>query len=204
MSRPREFDEEAVLDAVMDCFWVRGYQATSMRDIAERTGLTTASLYNAFGDKRALYRAVLERYASSELAGFAALLEGGLPPLSALAAFFDSIVREAVDDKQRKGCLAVNTALEVAPHDEELKSLVTQAFEQLEAYLERCVAAGQADGSIQTTQSSGDLARMLLAAVLGLRVLARTRPDEEALTGATRPYLTMLSATSNAKTLPAG
>jgi TetR/AcrR family transcriptional repressor of nem operon len=107
-----------------------------------------------------------------------------------------------VDDKQRKGCLAVNTALEVAPHDEELKSLVTQAFERLEAYLERCVAAGQADGSIQTTLSSGDLARMLLAAVLGLRVLARTRPDEEALTGATRPFFTMLRATSDAKSLP--
>jgi TetR/AcrR family transcriptional regulator, transcriptional repressor for nem operon len=192
MSRPREFDEDAVLDAVMDCFWNRGYQATSMRDLAERTGLTTASLYNAFGDKHAIYRIVLERYTASGLAGFAKVFESGLAPLRALEAFFDTIVAEALNDKQRKGCLAVNTALEVAPHDEDLKRLVTQGFERLETYLQRCVAAGQADGSIKTTQPSGDVAKMLLGAVLGLRVLARMRPDKKTLTGATRPHFAML------------
>jgi len=194
MSRPREFEEDAVLDAVRDCFWVGGYQATSMRDLAEHTGLTTASLYNAFGDKHALYRVVLERYTVAGLAGFAKTFESGLAPLQALEAFFDAIVREALDDKQRRGCLAVNTALEVATHDDDLRRLVTQGFERLEAYLEQCVAAGQADGSIRTTLSSGDLAKMLLGAVLGLRVLARTRPDEATLTGAVRPYFTMLRA----------
>jgi len=194
MSRPREFEEDAVLDAVRDCFWAGGYQATSMRDLAEHTGLTTASLYNAFGDKHALYRAVLERYTTTGLARFSEMFESGLAPLQVLEAFFAAIVREALDDKQRKGCLAVNTALEVAPHDDDLKRLVTQGFQRLEAHLEQCVAAGQADGSIQSTQSSGDLAKMLLCAVLGLRVLARTRPDAATLTGATRPYFTMLRA----------
>jgi TetR/AcrR family transcriptional repressor of nem operon len=192
MSRPREFDEEAVLDAVTDCFWVRGYQATSMRDLAERTGLTTASLYNAFGDKHALYRLVLERYTTSGLAGFGKMFESRLPPLRALEKFFDAIVAEALGDKQRKGCLAVNTALEVAPHDEDLKRLVTQGLERLETYLQQCVAAGQADGSIKTTQPSGDVAKMLLGAVLGLRVLARMRPDKKTLTGAMRPHFAML------------
>ena len=62
MARPREFDEAAALDAAMNCFWRDGYEATSIRDLAAQMGITGASLYNAFGDKRTLFRAVLRRY----------------------------------------------------------------------------------------------------------------------------------------------
>ena len=62
MARPREFDEETVLEAATQRFWNNGYEATSMRDLADHTGMTTPSLYNAFGDKRAIYRLVLDRY----------------------------------------------------------------------------------------------------------------------------------------------
>jgi TetR/AcrR family transcriptional repressor of nem operon len=62
MARPREFDEQAVLDAAVQCFWARGYEAISVRDPIEKTGITGASLYNAFGDKRALYQRVLDHY----------------------------------------------------------------------------------------------------------------------------------------------
>src|ERR1700751_2119899 len=63
MARPRECEEAAALDAAMDCFWKDGYEATSVRDLPTRMGITGASLYNAFGDKRALFREVLQRYA---------------------------------------------------------------------------------------------------------------------------------------------
>ena len=63
MARPRKFDEAKVLDAATDCFWQDGYEATSIRDLAARMGITGASLYNAFGGKRSLFRAVLQRYA---------------------------------------------------------------------------------------------------------------------------------------------
>ena len=53
MARPREFDERAVLDAAVQCFWGGGYEGTSLRELIDRTGLTGASIYNAFGDKRA-------------------------------------------------------------------------------------------------------------------------------------------------------
>src|SRR5258707_6958500 len=56
MARPREFDETTVLEAAMNCFWAQGFEQTSVRDLAERMGITGASLYNAFGDKRSLYR----------------------------------------------------------------------------------------------------------------------------------------------------
>ena len=62
MARPREFDEAIVLDAAVNCFWTRGSEATSVPDLAAEMGITGPSLYNAFGDKRALFRTALERY----------------------------------------------------------------------------------------------------------------------------------------------
>ena len=60
MARPREFDEGVVLDAAVQCFWAHGYEAASVKDLMERTGLTAASLYNAYGDKRAMFRTALD------------------------------------------------------------------------------------------------------------------------------------------------
>src|SRR5271169_6505362 len=62
MARRREFDEEVVLDAAVQCFWARGYESTSVKDLMKRTGLTAASLYNAYGDKRAMFGTALDRY----------------------------------------------------------------------------------------------------------------------------------------------
>ena len=62
MPRPKEFSEIAALDAAVDCFWQRGYEATSMRDLAVSMGISAPSLYNAFGDKQTLFARALERY----------------------------------------------------------------------------------------------------------------------------------------------
>ena len=68
MARPREFDEDAVLDAAVQCFWSGGYEATSVKDLVEKTGITAASLYNAYGDKRELFRTALDRYVEGSVA----------------------------------------------------------------------------------------------------------------------------------------
>jgi TetR/AcrR family transcriptional repressor of nem operon len=68
MARPREFDEGTVLDAAVLCFWRQGYEATSVRDLVAQTGITAASLYNAFGDKRALYQTALDHLVEASAA----------------------------------------------------------------------------------------------------------------------------------------
>ena len=120
MARPREFDEDAVLNAAMGCFWERGYAATSVRDLAAEMGITGPSLYNAFGDKRALFRRVLERYVQHSTHARIARLKSSLPPKEAVTAFITEIVEHSLDDRDRRGCLLVNSALEIAPHDAEI------------------------------------------------------------------------------------
>src|SRR5690606_37524131 len=121
MGRPREFDETEVLDAAVDCFWEHGYEATSTRELADRMGLTGASLYNAFGDKRTLYRKALDHYIETSFEERVRRLEGRLPPRQAIGAFFAEIIQRSLDDDRRRGCMLVNSALEVAPHDPECR-----------------------------------------------------------------------------------
>ena len=59
----------------VDCFWSRGYEATSVRDLADSMGIGGASLYNAYGDKRALFTRSLERYANRSMRERIARLE---------------------------------------------------------------------------------------------------------------------------------
>jgi TetR/AcrR family transcriptional repressor of nem operon len=193
MARPREFDETAVLDAAMRCFWSRGYEATSVRDLADSMGLTGASLYNAFGDKRSLYLRALDRYVDQSFADRVRRFEHQLAPREAITAFFHEIVERSLADDDRKGCMLVNTAMELAPHDPEFQETVATVQKAVEAFFLRCVRAGQADGSIASDQSALDLARLLLGLLCGLRVLARSRPERPLLEGIVRPVLSMLT-----------
>src|ERR1700722_10065009 len=104
MARPREFDEAAVLDAAIQCFWANGYEATSVRDLASEMGITGASIYNAFGDKRALFRRALDQYIAGSLGERTHRLGNTLPPRELIGAFFEEIIECSLGDKQRKGC----------------------------------------------------------------------------------------------------
>src|SRR5215472_1215892 len=94
MARPREFDEQFVLNAVMQCFWNRGYEATSVKDLVDKTGIIAASLYNAFGDKRALFRAALDQYIESSVGARIRHCET-LAPREAIAGFFQDILNRS-------------------------------------------------------------------------------------------------------------
>jgi TetR/AcrR family transcriptional repressor of nem operon len=183
MARPREFDETTVLEAAMNCFWARGFEQTSVRDLAERMGITGASLYNAFGDKRSLYRQAFVHYLTQTVRDRVARLEQ-LPPATAIRTFFDEIIERSVSDTQRCGCMLVNAALELAPYDIEIQKLVAEEMIFIEGFFRRCVDAGQKDGSIRDTRPANELGKVLLSVLLGIRVLARTRPEREVLEGA--------------------
>ena len=189
MARPREFDEGAVLDAAALCFWARGYEGTSVKDLVEHTGITAASLYNAFGDKRMLFSRALERYADRSMRSLIRRLESERSPGNAIREFFDALIERSLADPRRRGCLIVNSALEVSPHDAELRQVIAGYLGEIEAFFHRCVARGQADGAINAEIDARDTARHLLCMVLGIRVTARCIPERGVLEGMVRPAL---------------
>jgi len=165
-----------------------------MRDLAASMGLSAPSLYNAFGDKQALFARALERYLDcttrNRLRGF----ETSLPPKEAIHHFFADIIAHSVNDRERKGCFLVNTALEVAPHQSELNTVIAEQFGEIEAFFKRSILTAQADGTVPRGVNANDTARLLLGVLLGIRVLARSTPNRSLFEGMVRPALALLDS----------
>lgn len=180
MGRHRAFEEEAVLDAAVECFWRRGYGATSVRDLAAHMKLGGASLYNAFGDKRALFARALQHYLDRSSRRRMAQLDAAADPLVALHVFFADLITASLADR-RGGCLLVNSAMEVAPFDAELGKDIRAGLKEIEDGFRRTVERAQREGSVRSCEPSEDLARRLLSAVISTRVLARVADDRALL-----------------------
>ena len=192
MARTREFDEQRAIDAAVDCFWARGYEATSVRDLAERMGIGGASLYNAYGDKRALFARSLERYADRSMRDRIARMEARHQPLEAIRAFLTEIIERSVRDPDRKGCLLVNSALDVAPHDAEIGKVVAGYLDELRAFFHRNLETAREAGELPPDFDAEAVAAHLLGVLLGIRVLARTGATRRQLEAVARPALALL------------
>jgi TetR/AcrR family transcriptional repressor of nem operon len=194
MARPREFDEEDVIAAAGDIFWTRGFEGASTRELSAATGLTPSSLYAAFGSKRGLFVKALDRYLDQTLRDRIARIEAVYSGLEAIEAFFDEVVERSVADRQHRGCMMVNAIVDAASQDVDLKRYVADETVQIEAFFRRCTVAGQAAAEISATRSAQGVARHLLAVLMGMRVLARVRPDPGVLAEIARSTLSILRA----------
>lgn len=192
MARPRAFNETAALEQIVRRFWARGYEATSVRDLETATGVGMTSLYNAFGGKRELFRSALEHY--SECRTRECLREIECLPSAAdrIRTFVARITEAALGDPDRMGCLVINTAIELGPHDKEIREIVAGNLCEIEAFFRRNFEAAQQAGEADLEVSPADAGRAFSALMFGLRVLARTRPDRETMEGAARPLLALL------------
>ena len=192
MSRTKTFDEDRAVDAAVDCFWARGYEATSVRDLAEAMGIGGASLYNAYGDKRELFALALERYANRSMRERIARIETRYPPKEAIGAFLAEIIDRSAKDPDCKGCLLVNSALDVAPHDAEIGKVVGGYLDEIRGFFRRNIEAARKAGQVARRIDAEDVSGHLLGIVLGIRVLARTGAKRRLLEGVARPALDLL------------
>ncbi len=172
-----------MLDAALSCFWGRGYEATSIRDLADAMRISGPSLYNAFGDKRSLFLYALDHYCSTRTHPMLVRFEQNRAGAAAIAAFFAEIVDRSVTDRERRGCFLINSALDVAPHDKAMAKVVATHLGAIRAFLFRNFEAAHATGETTISPDANAAADHLLAVLLGIRVLARTRPDRGLLEG---------------------
>jgi TetR/AcrR family transcriptional regulator, transcriptional repressor for nem operon len=192
MALPREFDEVTALEAAIECFWRRGYEATSVRDLADKMGISGPSLYNTYGNKHTLFAQALEHYLNHSARALITRLENSLPPKQAIGCFIEEIIERSVNDRERRGCFLINSALEVAPHDRKLGAVIADRLTEIEAFFYRSIKAAQAKGAVPRDRVAKDLARLLLGVLLGIRVLARSKPERALLEGVARPALALL------------
>ncbi|WP_229072294.1 TetR/AcrR family transcriptional regulator [Actinoplanes sp. DH11] len=196
MARTREFDVGEAVTRATHLFWHQGYEATSMRELAERLGVGQGSLYAAFGSKDGLYRAALEHYRDTvaavpaHAAGSGGSDGGGDVRAMVRAVLLDR-VRVAAEGGQ--GCLLVDAAAERLPGDPATGALVRDATAAIREALTRILTAAARRGEIPAGRDPAALAGFLVTFLNGLLISSKVTPDPEALAADIEVALAVLS-----------
>ncbi len=175
MGRPREFDEAQVVAAARDAFWTRGIAATSISDLSQATGLSTGSLYKAFGSKAGLTQRTLQDYLDQSFDAVKQLLDDASSGLEGLQAWLDVAVATASDCGPTRGCYAVACAVELAETDEASRERLRRHDDRVLAVIASAVQRAVGEGDLRAEPAAG--ARLLLTTVVGLQVQARKGVD---------------------------
>ena len=174
MVRTREFDPETALSKAVDLFSSRGYSDTSMDDIVRATGVSRYGLYGTFGNKRELFEQALERYADSMgRQSYLRLLEPDAS-LAHIRAIFDERIAAMCNSGENRGCMLCHTAMELAPHDPEIKGVLQRFLKRMSKAFAIGLETAQENGEVRNdldTKAAGDF---LTGAIFGLAVLARS------------------------------
>lgn len=165
----------------MQTFWTKGYEATSLDDLCEATGLGRSSLYAAFGSKRRLYFDTLERYERMAVDRVAAALAGPRPIREAIAGFLSRIIDDIVAGHGRRGCFIGNCAAELSRRDRRAVGKVRHSLELLERTFRVGLARARERGEIAVSSDVDALARFLTSGIQGLRLVGKANPDRAAL-----------------------
>ena len=179
MSRKKQFVIDEVKKKAMVAFWGQGYNATSLQDLVECMGVNRASLYDTFGDKYSLFLDSLYTYKMIYIKSYLAQQTKKYTPREAIINYFLDMILKAED---RNGCLMVNTALELSPHDQKVATIVNQTFAYIEKnFFRKMIKKGQVIGEISEAVVSATTAQTLLSLLIGLCVLSRSETNKPAM-----------------------
>ncbi|MBD8523305.1 TetR/AcrR family transcriptional regulator [Lysinibacillus fusiformis] len=192
MARTREFNEEKVLEAAMQLFWEKGYEATSLSDLTARMGIQRPSIYSTFGDKKELFEAALRRYTTSRAADIRARLQSHVSVKQAFATFFEEVIQAEYTKDLSNGCFCINTMVELAPHDERFEILTREHQLYLAVIFQETIERGVQTGELEADTDAKSLAQALIVSLIGLTVMMKSQPQRSFVDNAIAATLTLL------------
>lgn len=186
MPRKREFNEEQVLDAAMRLFWAKGYPGTSMQDVVDATGLQGPSIYNAYGNKRSLFRVVLARYSERVMARLVKTVEDAPTARLAIERLLKAIVKQHFDPGTPGGCLVGLAAQEIHLHETDAQAAVGEELRKLDDAVCARLTKGKSDGEFPDDLDPRGTSIAIVSICAGLFSLGRGNYSKHALQRATR------------------
>jgi AcrR family transcriptional regulator len=171
IGRPRSFDADKALDRALKVFWQKGYEGTSLSDLTKAMGVNRPSLYATFGDKKALFRKVLDRYA----AGPAAYVQEALHEPTARHVA-EKLLLTAADmsacPTQPKGCLMVQGALSCGDGAAPIRKELAARRQSVEMALRRRFQRARSEGDLRGDADPAALAGYVITVLHGMSVKA--------------------------------
>ena len=180
MGRPRGFDETQALERAMHAFWHHGYAGTSLPDLLSAMDIGRSSFYETYGSKRAAFEAALALYEDRVTRRVLDTLARPGPIREVIGTMLSGLVARTLSGEGH-GCLVGNTAVELAPHDPEIRARLAATMTQVEDALTHRLTSAREAGEIAADADPRSLARAVLSVIHGLHVIAKARPDRAVL-----------------------
>lgn len=194
MARAKEFDVDEALDRAIELFWAQGYEATSLNDLLNHMEIGRQSLYDTFGDKHELFLAALDRYRAKMVALFLGPLEADDASLRTIRQYFEGSLKAATSQNPRRGCLIVNSAMELAPHDGDVAKKCGASLKRVESAFLNALEGAAKHGELPRNRDLRALARHLTTFGQGMAVMAKSGASKSTLRDAIETELAVIGA----------
>ena len=189
MAGTRQFNEQEMLDKALKLFWAKGYSDTTMKDIAEETGVQRGSLYNAYGDKDVIFLRVFSLYRAKYVEQMLATLQA--PTLrGALESFFDFAINSMTTGTPTRGCLSTKTIVGTEAPDEAIKAQVKALLDDIETALSERISRADEQDNLALDPIAA--AQLIVTLTRGLVVIERTYQDKQRLRNVAHSLLSTL------------
>ena len=134
------FNRNDILDKSIQLFWQNGFSGSSMQQVVQATGLKPGSIYYSFGNKEALFREALERYAQKSFDRIRKIMDSAPSVGDGICAHFETVVQQSTRENYCS-CFLVKTRLELAAEGNELHKFASAKLDEVESlfrnYLEK-------------------------------------------------------------------
>ncbi len=187
--RPVSFDRATVLDAAVLVFWEKGYEGASLDDLTRAMGIKRPSLYAAFGNKRLLFEAAIDRYAATYGNKEFGTLQLDRDTRSAVADFFEMSIKCATERGKPRGCMIANVATDAAESDKLLRKKLAVMFAQTDEGIASRFRADQARGAFPAGHDPDALARMVHSVIHSIKNRARAGASRKELSAISESFL---------------
>lgn len=193
MARPSKFDRETVIEAAMQEIWRSGYEASSVKAISEKLGITRSSYYNAFGSREDLFKEALAIYFGQS--PDRALYEdvSDCPVKRLITESFRKACAARACDPEARGCMAINSLCELAGgRHVTLGAMLAEAVLASAARFETLLELAVARGELSPDTDAHGKALALQSLLIGINTLSKAVRSEDELWLAARTALQAL------------
>ncbi|MGL5429678.1 MAG: TetR/AcrR family transcriptional regulator [Vibrio sp.] len=169
--KKKKFNDNNVIDKATKLFWLKGFHATSMRDIQEVTDMRPGSLYATFGSKDELFKRSLIRYHQHGVDLLDKCYHSSSSPLSGLKEFLNIFFSLNSNKAPSNVCLLVKTVTELSEENHQLLEYSKKLLLDMQTRFEKIFEEAQVKGEVTTSLTAKNLAIYFQMQFMGLRIL---------------------------------
>lgn len=181
MARTKEFDERQALIKAMLVFWENGYEGTSIHDLETAMGLNRTSIYNAFGNKRAIFERVMACYKESVMSALLASMDSAPNIREGVKRLLNGALDIHFDTDNPGGCLMVLSVLESHQHDTRTQNSMAQMIHDLKDMLQARLTKARRSGELSRELDTGSTANTIATTMVGMMVMGKANFTRAAL-----------------------